>query len=405
MPKIYLTLLLVSALVIEVLAQRDYRPGFIVKQNGDSTSGWVSYRSEKKNNQVCFFRPGEKETTIEYKPDQLLSYGFLGDKRYEVINVGTPDSAKNVFAQCVVKGRLSLYRHDNAFYLETSGSLIKLPPKKDSTIYTDKGSVVREDRRYVGILNSLISECNISATKKTQYAESHFAALVQQYNRCKGQAGLIYKEEKPSTRVNFHLLAGLDVTKFKLDDGYLPFAGSLPTFEDDVSTTPTFGLGLDLSAPRLFDKLFFTVEAWYQKQTYHGYSDQQLGADYFVYEDHYLNASFLKVPLGIRYSFSQESNTPYFQVGFVQYFIQSADLTVEVESVINSNSETTITDYDFMDRNPSGVWAGVGYSRTIGNKLKAIAEVRIESTNGFVGPTLDPYSNTTSLNFLVGIKF
>lgn len=91
----------------DVISQSDYQQGHVVKNDGDSVSGFVRYTRIKKGVTQCDFKQTMKNKVTIFLPTDLKSYGFICDKRYESINLKV-DTIKQsqVFAKVRVKGPL-----------------------------------------------------------------------------------------------------------------------------------------------------------------------------------------------------------------------------------------------------------------------------------------------------------
>jgi hypothetical protein len=287
------------------LFAQDYRAGYVIKNNMDSASGFIEYSAEKKSSRVCKFRSSRKDKATAFTPEELLAYGFYGDKRYESMQIPDSTTKGKVFIKVIVRGPLNLYQYRKTF-LVRKDSLIQLPTPKSEVIDTDKGKRTREDSRYKGLLNFLLADCKLSADE-TRYTESNLTNLINNYNRCKGFEPL-YKKPKPIFQVNFNVTAGYNSSEMTID---LPHPVAL-----NKSNTVVGGLGVDLSSPRIFDRIFFTIDAWYVKNLYQGYYQKKAGSD-IIHTDLQMEFTSIKLPIGFRYNFLKDVNTPYIKGGLL----------------------------------------------------------------------------------------
>jgi hypothetical protein len=56
-------------------------------------------------------------------------------------------------------------------------------------------------------------------------------------------------------------------------------------------------------------------------------------------------------------------------------------------------------------RDPKGIWAAIGYDRTLYRKLRVVAELRYERGEGFIGTPIQSFSTLDNFNLLLGIRF
>jgi hypothetical protein len=377
------------------LFAQDYRAGYIIKNNTDSVSGFIEYSAEKKSSSVCKFRSSRKHKATAFTPEELRAYGFYGDKRYESMQIPDSTTKGKVFIKVIVRGPINLYQYRKTF-LVRKDSLVQLPTPKSKVIDTDNGKRTREDSRYKGLLNFLLSDCKLSADE-TRYTESSLTNLINNYNRCKGLEPL-YKKPKPIFKVNFNLTAGYNSSDMTID---LPDPVAL-----NKSNTVVGGLGVDLSSPRIFDRIFFTIDAWYVKNLYQGYYQKKAGSD-IIHTDLQMEFTSIKLPLGFRYNFLKDVNTPYIKGGLLVSFLtnHTYEKIEERETLYGEVITTKSGEEDYLQNLPKGVWFGVGYNQKISKNLQLTIEFRYDKGEGFVGTPIQKFSEVKNYNFLLGIRF
>ncbi len=388
-----------TLLSILSIAQGDYRPGFIINNNQDSIKGFVGYRSERKNSERCDFKETKKSKASKYLPADIKSYGISGDKEYKSISLSI-DTLKqiSVFVKILAKGPLSLYRYKKLFLLEkeTSPGLITLPIPKNKVVETKNGTMIQNDHRYIDILNTFLEDAQLSANR-SHYNEGDLTNLINNYNKFKGKEPA-NKSPLPSTKLTYEVLVGYVHSNMKMD-----IKNNETSFSP--SSTVTAGLGLDVSSPRISDKISLSVHVWYTKAFYQAYVSSPYTVGDIVHEDILIDLSMFKVPIGLRYNFLGESNTPYIKFGFAPYFIKSSKLRtlsdIEIDDVVKA--EETYGNYNI--KNSQGLWLSVGYVKTIASNFKIFAELRGEKNNGFIGSTIQSRSSSINYNILLGIRF
>ena len=361
----------------------------------DSVNGFLEYGTEKKNSKYCQFRDTRRGKTTRFSPRELHAYGFYGDREFQSMQIPGGETDEKVFVKIVAKGPLHLYKYQKVF-LVRKDSLMLLPTPKSKLIETSQGQRSKADSRYKGLLNFLIADCKMSADE-TGYTESDITNLVNNYNRCKGVEP-IYKKPKPIFKVNYNIFAGYNSSEMSVDL-HDPF-----TF--NKSNTVVGGIGLDLSSPRIFDRIFFTVDAWYVKNFYQGYYQRQEGSD-ILHNDVHAEFTSIKIPLGFRYNFLKDVNTPYIKGGLVVNHLTSHTIeTIEERQTTYGQVVTTKSPGDdSLQKSPKGIWFGVGYNRKITKNLQLAIEFRYDQGEGFIGTSIQQFSKVKNYNFLLGIRF
>jgi hypothetical protein len=379
---------------------QDFRKGFVLKTNGDSLAGFVEYRSDKKNSQACYFKTSKGSDKVKFLPTELKGYGFIDDKFYEskgiTIKENGIDKRVSLFMEAIVKGKASLYRHLNQFYLEKD-SLIEIPKSTPVEVNIGGNTYSGTSNEYVGILNMALADCNLKADQ-IKNDERNLSRLIQKYNQCKGSVSTVYKSSKPWAKVSPSIFFGVDKTNIKL--------AGFPDYSIQNSVSMPFGASFAISAPRLSDRFSLDVELWYVKMSFQGHSEYR--GYYFstVSSDLFINLSAIKMPIGFHYNFLQERQTPYLKFGLLHYF--TLDLTAQTVDATTSASGAVTTDKSnvAVDKsNPTGLWFAAGYTKRISSKISGFGELRYESFSGFDTPTVSHSSSGSSVNFIIGLKF
>jgi hypothetical protein len=69
-------------------AQTDFRPGYVIKTEGDTLWGSVDYRGSELMSSVCTFRNDKDGSVQKFTPNQIVAYRLKDSKYYvsETIN-------------------------------------------------------------------------------------------------------------------------------------------------------------------------------------------------------------------------------------------------------------------------------------------------------------------------------
>ena len=395
--RMYLVIFLVTCVVMFIptlLSAQDFRPGYIVKNGGDTVKGFAAYQSGKKSIEGCAFRETRKGATSTYAATDIQGYGIFGDRLYKSIELPI-DSVKNrkVFAKILVQGNLTLYQYREFYLLGRNDTLTVLPKPKEERVGTGQDPKMKRDNKYIGILNYMMLDCQMNANKAS-FSEGSLSEVVYAYNLCK-KVGYIKQNSRPLVKLDVALFTGyvnshLTYDHFKV----IPFIG----------TTIVAGGGLDLYFPRAFDRVVFSLEAWYSKIFYQGYYEGTYAGDPLK-EDEYAEFTTLKIPFGIKYNFRRSANTPYIRLGlFWSTTTESWTKTVSSREAF----EAVLTDETlgrFQVKSPKGYWMSIGYDKTLYKDTRIFTEFRYERGEGYFGTAVFNESRLSNYNFLVGFRF
>ena len=377
------------------VSAQDYRPGYVIKNSHDSISGFVAYRSDSKNLLECLFRQTKNGETIKYGPEQLRAYGFYGDKKF--ISISPPNGlglSQKIFANQLVDGSMSLLKIRKTFVILSNDSLTVLPIPVSKELKNSDGNWSKKDKRYVGVLNYLILDCQLSADE-ISYAEGDLTNLIRSYNRCKGETASL-ASQKPLGKLNFLLFGGYARSEMAMD------------LFTDVKFSPSysviFGAGLELSSPRIFDRLFVSTDIWYHNTFYQAY-DKIPFAGNIRHQDIFMDVSYFKIPVGFKYNF-RNTNTPYIKLGIS--FTAISGIHIKTWEEVEAPDGVVYGDEKwggYNVRDPKGIWGAIGYDHMVYRRLRVIAELRYERGEGFIGTPIQSFSTLKNFNLLLGIRF
>ena len=380
-----------------LVAQIDFRSGFIVKTNGDTVKGFVAYRSDKKNLQNCLFKQLKKGKAQSFTAVDLRAYGLTGGKTYEAIilpvDYANPKRDR-VFVKLLVQGPLNLYQYGEYFFLKKIDSLFVLPRPKSQAYGSAETLKLKTDKKYVGTLNYLMLDCKMNANM-AHYTESDLTKVVYDYNNCK-MPGSARKNLAPAGRLNFQLFTGYLNSNLTYDysNKYIPFHG----------TTIIGGAGFELSFPRATDKIFFTLEGWVAKTLYQGYYEGLYAGDP-IKQDILMDISYVKIPFVLKYNFLSPENTPYVRLGFSWSYTGSYTVKTFQERKSGTVIYSDQISGGYPIKNPKGYWMAIGYDKRFYKKMKVFSEFRYERGEGFIGSPVVNESSLSNYSVLFGMRF
>jgi hypothetical protein len=136
-----------------LLAQADFRTGYVIMVSGDTVYGDIDNRSELLMGQSCYFREAGKPGMVDLFPGDLLGYRISGGKYYVSRDIG----GKKAFLEFLILARISMYylrdTRGEHYYLEKDGSgLIELP-YENKVIFKNKIPQAYQSKQHIGILS------------------------------------------------------------------------------------------------------------------------------------------------------------------------------------------------------------------------------------------------------------
>jgi hypothetical protein len=235
-------------LTLEILnAQTDFRPGYLLKLNGDTLFGMIDYRGDLAMGEICRYKSSINEKEQIYSPNDISGYRFINDKYF----ISKEVHGKKVFLEFLIKGKISLYYLRDAkgdyYFLEKDSSGIVNIPYIRETRYIDNTSYLYESKEHIGILNFYmkdVPELQSRIANIEQPDHNSLIKLAEDYHHkiCKDESCIIYEKKSPLIQFSVEPLAG--VTKF------------IPDFLK-LGTVIDYGANIYLKATRTSENLYF----------------------------------------------------------------------------------------------------------------------------------------------------
>ena len=62
---------------VSVYSQYDYKPGYIVKKDGNREEGLINFKSSEFNAKKCQFKKDTNANPVFYLPEDIAAYRFI----------------------------------------------------------------------------------------------------------------------------------------------------------------------------------------------------------------------------------------------------------------------------------------------------------------------------------------
>jgi len=299
-------------IALNVAAQENYQPGYIVTHTGDTVKGSVLMpRSGLARYEYCTFR-NTQGTITTYQPADVLAYGLNRGSFYE----GVPD--RNQFMEVLVLGRLDLLAEAAKIFLrDTTGKLHELI---NTTKHVERNGspYLYEQKEYVGVMRWLMSDCsqvkgridnvNLSAPALTK--------LVSRYNECvDGKHAVVKQRSKQFLwQVGFMAMYSAGRINGMDDDTYVWTGGTggagvrLKEIADynEISsiTAVSYGVYLNVALPGVYKGLSTSMEGHVQQYEFSS-SHVDVASPLRTYNNSvYQKIKSVKIPLYAQYEWT-----------------------------------------------------------------------------------------------------
>lgn len=150
----YIYSIILLAINIAVLAQSDYKTGYIIANNNDTISGEIDLKSNASNSTLCKFR--NDGDIIEYKPFDIKAYMVEDSKYYISKEVEFQDEKRHFFLELLVEGTASLfYLKNNSYdyyFLQKEDRIVMLDNDEIIIVKEDESDYAKDSDRYKGVM-------------------------------------------------------------------------------------------------------------------------------------------------------------------------------------------------------------------------------------------------------------
>lgn len=188
------TVFLFTILSFQTIAQRNFKPGYIVSLSGDTTKGSVDYKEWNQNPRDITFKTSDQAASQQYSPDNIKGFGVDQFEHYQrYIGPITKDA---VDLADLSSGIDTSFITDNVFLRVITGgknvTLFSYADKiKTRYFITDRNLAPVELKRYVYKPSGKIREYNFYIQQLLAFATKYApgdAALTESINRARYRA-------------------------------------------------------------------------------------------------------------------------------------------------------------------------------------------------------------------------
>lgn len=401
MKRIFYLLVLICISQV-IYSQSDFREGFIINLNRDTTAGLIKYKEGNAGYSDCQFKEPGSNNIVTYPAADIIGYGFRNDRYFESKKIDTAKiSSQFVFLEVLVHGKVSLYKYDKVFYVEkTEYGLLNLSNKSvESTV--DGRTVMTQSGNYHGVLNLLLSDSPEMSSRvpRTAFSEKSLTDLIEKYNKSMNSEVVVYKENKPWVHARFGVTGGFISSKITLEasNGLFDHLGPFKR-----SGSPIFGVSFELLLPRTNERWSLHSDFLFTKSVNESYNVRTLtGTPTKNWVT--IDLTHLKIPVGLRYTFQGEKVSTFINAGLSESFTLSSS-TNWIQTAYNITLVDNKEALEISKTQP-GFWGGLGLMTSVGKGMNAYIEFRYEKTDGVNSEDFFAVTkaNVTNFQFIIGL--
>jgi hypothetical protein len=299
-------LFLIAGLLLNTLlinAQKDFRPGQLVKVNGDTMTGEIDFRGDLLMGQVCRFKLNDNDKEVVYSPFDINEFRFNGSKYF----VSKEVNGQKIFLEFLIKGKINIYSYRDQkgdhFFIEKEGLGLSELPYEEGTTYKDNTPYEFKSTTHIGLLNIYMNDApdfQSRIAKMNKPKQGWLVDLAEDYHKkvCKDEACIIFEKQLPFIKVNLELVAGFSSVKNEEDNFYYYIRNG------DNNSQKYFQTGVlaNFWLPRVNEKLFLRT-----------------GILYSTFKSDDTSKKYYKIPIQIEYIYPKGNFKPKLSYGINLY--------------------------------------------------------------------------------------
>ncbi|MDR2293451.1 MAG: hypothetical protein LBE11_08280 [Prevotellaceae bacterium] len=168
MKKYTIIFILVFVSVLHSNAQNNYQRGYIITNEQDTINGWVDFRTDKMNGEICRFKLELSDNEQIFLPKQIFGYRFLQSGKFYISKtVLIENNPKTAFLEYLIHGIMNLYFYVSndsdilGYYIfeDENNNIFTISKSVDKFITKSDGTtVLRKDNKYTTDLNFVFGD-------------------------------------------------------------------------------------------------------------------------------------------------------------------------------------------------------------------------------------------------------
>jgi len=269
--KLFFTIGLIFISLNVLIAQSDFREGYIISNSNDTTFGLIDFKGDIAISKKCIFREDINSKNQVFTPDDIIGFRFVNCKFFISKSVETESGTIQLFMEYLINGTVDMYYYrddkgDHYFVEDSSGQLYELK-NEQIKMTVDNVEYIRESKSYIGMLKVIFKD-SPTVSKKVENISLNHKSLINiskdfHNEVCSDSVCIIYEKKVPKRKSTFGIITGLNrisivqTLEFPVDYFYLE------NVEFEVENFPSLGLYYKINLPLLNERTYFLYQVSY----------------------------------------------------------------------------------------------------------------------------------------------
>jgi hypothetical protein len=384
-----------------------FRPGYIIGNDNDTTYGYIKFEGSALNCDHCRFLSMPDSVEHIYYPGEIKAFRFEGSKYFMTAVIKENNEPKKVFIEWLVKGKASILSHNSLnmktrfFILPVNDTLMELVNTTKTIIQKDVKTTNTEDvkyehsqNEYIGTLLYYLRDCP-SITGNIQTTSLSTGSLIKiakkyQEKTCPGEECILFEDKDRAIKVEVGGSMSYMLSQLELNNNLpelAPLIGSIG-----------IGIGIHLSnLPVVSPKISFTVGLDIYNLTY-----KYDSIAYYTHDTRICSIKYLRIPWQLNYTFLYKKFSPYISIG------ASTNMRFGYKEYDHYLLNMVTGHYDYnlgMSRFQTGLDAGLGFRYFVSSKTTLNIKCDYEHVFKFLGTYINEKSYNTNIYFAASVFY
>ncbi len=383
-----------------LIGQETFRKGYIIKNNGDTLSGMILYELKQSAPRKIVFKRFEIAQPITYKPSDIKAFGYRNANHFESRLVKN----KQVFLECFIKGKLSLWGNGNKMFAEKADQIVELKDKE--VLYNDK--IYSKAYELLRILTNETNELNIPTY--ISISPMRLTPIVQKYNELLKSEYIVYYLPEKAKENSVELITKEKKHSFGIMSAYNINPTTIGVSGTNYISTPinsyvvnnfSFALFYNYKFNTIFHDISIQVELHFKEFDGAYYIETErkpLAKKYYI--DMKSSSNDLRVPISLQYTKPLNSFSVFANIGIINNF----RLDENSSGILNVESDGEVLSYNTLNPNKykeykhdRSYFLSLGLKKNINSRITLIAESRAEMLFCNLEKDIDFKANNTQI--------
>lgn len=389
-----------------LMAQADFRNGYIINNNNDTIYGLIDFKGNKANATRCVYKEKIHSGIEQFSPYDIKGYRFINSKYYVSRIINADKEIKRVFLEYLINGIIDIYYYRDSkgehYLIDFGDSTLYELKNEEREIIINNTRHVTNSNEYIGLLKAAFKESSTITNEVENIGLNHKSLIniTHDYHNevCADGACIIYEKALPKIKNTFGIVAGFNGMSISQTQDFTDDLYYLEDSRFGFNLFPSIGLSYKINMPYINERLYFQYEVLYSRvnlSTSNSYTEpvqmMNYANDISLTQNSIHNLGFIK------YEYPKGKIRPTFQMGgFVKYIFNTTyNRNLEVK-FSNGNTfytsqinENPFAKYDF------GVLCGFGIRSSYLNEREMFVDFTYQ--RGF-GLLKGLNTNTFSIN-------